>query len=132
MKNNVLKMVEYLYLFLLTTLFIIYLFPGSLLGYLLYEDIGKQPDLITNPIGTSINHFIFFAILTFLATIINSKSNKVITSLKLIFLLSILLELMHLIIPNRSFEYLDLFANILGVLLIYFLCKLAKCTKFFT
>jgi len=31
--------------------------------------------------------------------------------------LSLLLELSHLIIPNRSFESLDLFANLLGTLL---------------
>ena len=37
----------------------------------------------------------------------------------LIFLivLSLLLELSHLIIPNRSFQSLDLFANLLGTLL---------------
>ena len=30
---------------------------------------------------------------------------------------SIILELMHLFIPNRSFQYSDLFGNIIGVLI---------------
>ena len=60
MKNNVLKMIKYLYYFSLIVLLILYLFPGSLIGYLLYGDFGKQPDLIPNPIGTSINHALAF------------------------------------------------------------------------
>ena len=31
--------------------------------------------------------------------------------------LSTILELSHLVIPNRSFQFLDLFANLLGTLL---------------
>ena len=30
-------------------LIIISLFPGSLIGFFLYGDLGKQPDLIQNP-----------------------------------------------------------------------------------
>ena len=32
-------------------LIIISLFPGSLIGFFLYGDLGKQPDLIQNPFG---------------------------------------------------------------------------------
>ena len=48
--------------FLVSVLFliIISLFPGSLLGYFFYDDFGKQPDVIKNPFGTSINHFICY------------------------------------------------------------------------
>ena len=48
--------------FYLSTVFllILYLFPGSLIGYFLYGDIRLQPNLISNPIGTSINHLIVF------------------------------------------------------------------------
>ena len=48
------RIVRYLYNFSLTGLLILYLFPGSLIGYFLYGDLGKQPDIIPNPIGTSI------------------------------------------------------------------------------
>ena len=69
MKNNVLKMIKYLYYFSLIALFILYLFPGSLIGYLLYGDFGKQPDFIPNPIGTSINHALAFFYLSILGLI---------------------------------------------------------------
>ena len=44
--------------------------------------------------------------------------------------LSIFLELIHLVIPNRAFELNDLIANIAGVVSIFFVFKLKK--KFFS
>ena len=38
-------------------LIILSLYPGSLIGFLLYGDWGLQPNLVKNPFGTSINHF---------------------------------------------------------------------------
>ena len=117
MKNNVLKLIKYLYYLSLIALFILYLFPGSLIGYLFYGDFGKQPDLISNPIGTSINHalaFFYLSILGLTSCIRDKSFNQ--TLIFLIFL-SIILELSHYFIPNRSFELLDLFGNLLGALL---------------
>ena len=117
MKNNVIKLIQYLYYLSLTSLLIIYLFPGSLLGYLFYGDFGKQPDIIPNPIGTSINHALAFFCLTMLGLIhyIRDKSfNKTVTFL---IFLSIILELSHHFIPNRSFQFLDLFGNLFGTIL---------------
>ena len=37
-------------------LIIISLFPGSLIGFFLYGDLGKQPDLIQNPFGTALGY----------------------------------------------------------------------------
>ena len=126
------RIVRYLYNFSLTGLLILYLFPGSLIGYFLYGDLGKQPDMIPNPMGTSINHALAFFYLTTIGLIsyLNQTSfNKI-----LIFLitLSLFLELSHLFIPNRSFETLDLFANLLGTFLgivIIFLYKKFKYGK---
>ena len=111
------RIVRYLYYFSLTGLLILYLFPGSLIGYFLYKDLSRQPDLISNPMGTSINHAIAFFYLSILGLIsyMRDKSFNQ-TSIFLIFL-SIILELSHYFIPNRSFEFLDLFANLLGSLL---------------
>ena len=91
--DNKIRIVHYLYNFSLIGLLILYLFPGSLIGYFLYGDLGKQPDMIPNPIGTSINHAIAFFYLTIIGLIshINQTSfNKI-----LIFLvtLSLILEL---------------------------------------
>ena len=40
------------------------------------------------------------------------------------FILSVILEALHLVVPNRSFQTSDLIGNILGVLLGYFLVKI--------
>ena len=124
------RIARYLYNFSLTGLLILYLFPGSLIGYFLYGDLGKQPDIIPNPIGTSINHALAFFYLTTIGLIshINQTSfNKI-----LIFLLtlSLFLELSHLFIPNRSFESLDLFANLLGTFLAIVIIFLYKKFKY--
>ena len=124
------RIVRYLYNFSLTGLLILYLFPGSLIGYFLYGDLGKQPDMIPNPMGTSINHALAFFYLTTIGLIsyINQTSfNKI-----LIFLitLSLFLELSHLFIPNRSFETLDLFANLLGTFLAIVIIFLYKKFKY--
>jgi len=127
MKNNILKFIIYLYYLSLFVLLVIYLFPGSIIGYLLYLDLGKQPTLVNNPIGTSINHFFYFFYLTFLGLIYNLSKKKFINSFLFLFFLSFFLELLHFYIPNRAFELNDLIANIAGVICIFFLFKL----KFF-
>ena len=119
MKNNIFKLLEYLYYFSLATLFIIYLFPGSLIGYFLYENLAQQPDLIPNPIGTSINHLISFICLSSLAFIVRMQRKNFINSFHFLIFISILLEILHYFIPNRAFEYYDLFANFIGVIFAY-------------
>jgi hypothetical protein len=126
MKNNFFKLAEYLYYFSLVVLFILYLFPGSLIGYFLYGNLGQQPSIISNPIGTSINHLLFFIYLSTISLTSRLRNKKLINSFQFLFFISILLELLHLIIPNRAFEYYDLFANVLGVLLVFIIKKLIK------
>ncbi len=126
MKNNIFNIIKYSYFLLIIILIIIYLYPGSLIGYFLYGNLETQPNIISNPIGTSINHMIYFSLITILAHLIKSKSKNLLINLKFIFFLSIFLELLHLIIPNRAFEYFDLIANIMGVLLAIFLLKLLQ------
>ena len=126
MKNNILKSFIYLYYLSLLVLFIIYLFPGSIIGYFLYGNINKQPSFVSNPIGTSINHFFYFTYLTFLGLIYRLRKKKFINSFLFLFILSILLELLHFFIPNRAFELNDLLSNSIGVLIIFFLFKLMR------
>ena len=124
MKNTIFKLLEYSYYFSLVFLLILYLFPGSLIGYFLYANLAQQPDLISNPIGTSINHLISFIFLSSLAFIVRVKKKKFINSFKFLFYTAILLEIFHYFIPNRSFEYYDLFANLLGVIFAYLFIQL--------
>ena len=126
MKNTILKLLEYVYYFSLIILLILYLYPGSLVGYFLYGNLEQQPNLIPNPIGTSINHLIFFSYITTLALIVRSKAINIFTDYKIILLISFILEILHFIIPNRAFEFYDLIANMLGVLIIIFIKRFVK------
>ena len=57
-------------------LIIISLFPGSLLGLLFYGDLGTQPNLIDNPFGTAINHFIYYLYLSLLGFFLYLKNTN--------------------------------------------------------
>tara|TARA_B100001123_G_scaffold400375_1_gene486118 strand:- start:15 stop:398 length:384 start_codon:yes stop_codon:yes gene_type:complete len=105
-------------------LIIISLWPGSLLGFLLYNDWGQQPDLIKNPFGTTVNHFIYYIYISLLGFFIYLKNENFRKLVYGLFFLSITLELFHLIIPNRSFQLGDLIGNILGVTVAYFVIKI--------
>jgi len=111
------RIVRYLYYFSLTGLLILYLFPGSLIGYFLYGDFSRQPDFIPNPLGTSINHALAFFYLSILGLISYMSGSGFKQTLIFLIILSPILELSHLVIPNRSFQSLDLLANLLGTLL---------------
>ena len=129
MKNNVLKLIKYLYYFSLIALFILYLFPGSLIGYFFYGNLDKQPNLIANPIGTSINHalaFFYLSILGLIGYIRDKGFNQIMIFL---ILLSIILEISHYFIPHRSFQFLDLVANLLGTLIAIFVIIFYKRYK---
>ena len=129
MKNTIFEVIKYTYYLSLIVLLILYLFPGSLIGFLLYDDLGKQPNLISNPIGTSINHLIFFFYLGVLSFIIYVKHKRIIYSFPFLICISALLEMLHLIIPNRAFELNDLFANCAGVLFAFFTLLFIKKLK---
>ena len=129
MKNTIFKLIEYVYYFSLLTLLILYLFPGSLIGYLLYGNLGQQPNLIDNPFGTSINHLIFFSFITILATIVRLSVKNIFTSYKFIIFISFILEIFHLIIPNRAFELHDLIANMTGVIIVLLIYSFIKWQK---
>tara|TARA_B100001758_G_C18087328_1_gene441430 strand:+ start:64 stop:462 length:399 start_codon:yes stop_codon:yes gene_type:complete len=129
MKNNVLKLIKYLYYFSLIALIILYLFPGSLLAYLIYGDLGKQPDFFSNPMGTSINHvlaFFYLSILGLTQDMVGKGFNRTVIFL---IILSIILELFHYFVPNRSFQFLDLFGNLLGAFLAIFIVIFYKKYK---
>ena len=129
MKNNVLKLFKYLYYLSLMALLLLYLFPGSLIGYLLYGDLGRQPNLISNPIGTSINHLIFFSYITILAMTVRLRAKNILTNYRFILFISCVLEIFHLIVPNRAFELNDLLANFTGVVIILLINSFIKWRK---
>ena len=101
-----------------TTFIVLYVYPGSILGFVVYGELNKQPQLTSDFFSSSIssNHVYAFLALSLLGLIAYYKSKKLLI-LNYLILGSIILEALHLIIPNRSFQYSDLFGNIVGVLL---------------
>ena len=104
-------------------LIIFYLYPGSLLGFFLYNDSSIQPQ-ITRDFLISSNHFYVFIILSISGIIAYNKTTRINVLITYLFLLSIILEFFHIIIPNRDFELSDLCGNFLGVVLIIIFYKI--------
>ena len=106
---------------LINLIFIIfYLYPGSILGFILYSNFNKQPQ-VTPDFYFSSNHVYAFMALTFLGLISHVNKKHILIYFTFI---SIFLELSHLIIPNRSFQFGDLFGNILGVFISILIIKI--------
>lgn len=103
---------------------IISIYPGSLLGYLLYGDLSRQPNLIKNPFSTTINHFIYYVYVSLLGLFLYLRSKNFQKLVYGLFFLSAILELLHFIIPKRSFQLDDLIGNILGVIVAYSAVKI--------
>ena len=108
-------------------LIVLYLFPGSILGWILYKDIGLQPQ-ITSDFIVSSNHVYAFITLSLLGYI-SYEREKLNLLFVYLFFISISLEVMHIIIPNRGFEFSDLFGNVVGVLIIYSYWKIYNSFK---
>ena len=122
--NITMPILKFIFNISILFLIIIYLYPGSLIGFILYDDIGREPDFINNPAGTAINHFIYFfyvSILGFCLYLKNKNFKKIVFGL---FFLSIILEILHLMVPNRAFQLSDLMGNFIGVLVAYLFIKL--------
>ena len=120
-------MIKFLKLvFYISVLFLIILslYPGSLIGFLLYGNLGTQPDIVNNPFGTTINHFISYLYVSLLGLFLNLKERNFKKLIYGLFFLSVTLELFHFIIPNRSFQLGDLIGNILGVVVAYSVVKI--------
>ena len=106
-----------------------YLYPGSILGCYLYNDCDIQPQITVNFVissnyAISSNHFYAFIILSILGLFAYRNTTKIKFLINYLFLLSIILELSHVIIPIRAFEWGDLFGNILGVILVITIYKI--------
>ena len=106
-------------------LILLYLFPGSLIGCFLYDDCKLQPQ-ITPDFIISTNHLYAFAFLSLIAFLTFKKTDKITLVTVYLIIISIVLELFHHFIPERSFEYSDLFGNLIGVIIIIIFFNLLK------
>ena len=104
-------------------LIVLYLFPGSLLGCIFFDNCKVQPQ-ITSDFIISSSHFYAFGLVTILGylTFLNSEKLKLV--LYYLLVISVLLEVFHILIPERSFQWSDLFGNLLGVIVVIFVKSL--------
>ena len=105
-------------------LIVISLYPGSVLGYLFYGNLYLQPNLINNPFGTTINHFIYYFFVTFFGLCLHLRETSFHKVFYGLLFLSVILEILQQIVPHRAFQLYDLLANFAGVLVAYFLVKI--------
>ena len=118
---------KYKILFYILNFFLVffYLFPGSILGWLMYKNLKLQPQITPDFIVSS-NHLYAFFVFSIIGYFTYIKSSQYIfISLYLIFL-SIILETLHYFIPARSFEISDLFGNLAGTIIALIIIYLFK------
>ena len=111
---------------LILILIILSLYPGSIIGLLIYGDARLQLQITKDFLYISSQHlyvYLFVSALGFFFYLRDEKFNLVVIYL---FFLSIILEVAHLIISERSFQIEDLTGNILGVLIAYIIVIISK------
>ena len=126
--KRIVNMVKYLFHASNIVLIVFYLYPGSIFGCFIYNDCKTQPQL-TSDFVVSSNHVYAFFIISLLGFIAYSEKSAFKKVILYIFFISFLLELAHLVIPQRGFEIKDLAGNIVGVvisLIIFLIFKFRK------
>ena len=111
---------------LILILIILSLYPGSILGFLLYGDFRLQPQVTKDFLYISSQHlyvYLLVSALGFFSYLRDKKFNLVVIYL---LFLSIILEVAHLVISERFFQIEDLTGNILGVLIAYTIVLIYK------
>ena len=115
--TNFFSKFKIIFYFLNVILIFLYLFPGSLLGIIIYDNKNIQPQL-TPDFFVSSNHFYVFTLISIIGFLSFIKKKHIRLVAIYLILLSIILETFHLIIPERSFEWSDLLGNLLGVFIV--------------
>ena len=107
-------------------LIILSLYPGSILGFLLYGDIRLQPQVTKDFLYISSNHLYVYFLISVLGFFSYLRDRKFKLIVIYLFFLSIILEVAHLVIVERAFQIVDLTGNILGVLIAYTIVLIYK------
>ena len=105
------------------SLITLYLYPGSLFGLLVYNDNKIQPQ-ITPDFFVSSNHLYVFILVSAVGFLTFKDKNQTKNLIIYLLLLSFILEILHLFIPERSFQVSDLFGNFSGVVVVIFVRKI--------
>ena len=107
-------------------LIILSLYPGSILGFLLYGDFGLQPQVTNDFAYISSSHLYAYFLISVLGFFSYLRDRKFKLVVIYLFFLSIILEVAHHVISGRAFQIKDLTGNILGVLIAYIIVLIYK------
>lgn len=95
--------------FWLSFIFFVSVYPGNLINLVL---IG---DSTTYPGGDKVSHFLTYFVLGVLFNLSYKKNSFFIIMIGFLISFSIIMELLHMVIPNRFYENFDLLMNFLGL-----------------
>ena len=112
------------------SLIFLYLYPGSLLGQVIYANKKIQPQITPDFIISS-NHFYVFVLVSIIGFFSFQKESQIKILIIYLIMLSLGLEFLHLIIPERSFQWSDLFGNLFGVTVVILIWNLISKYDFF-
>ena len=107
-------------------LIILSLYPGNIIGFLIYGNIRYEPQLTKDFLYISSNHLYVYFLISVLGFFSYLRDRKFKLVVIYLFFLSIILEVTHLVISERSFQIEDLTGNILGVLIAYTIVLIYK------
>lgn len=101
----------------------------NILSFLHISNIDSVIEIIHNPIRECMHAFEYFVLGILVMNVLsnnNIKNNIIIISVSLCFIYAITDEIHQVFIPNRTFEYLDIFLDLVGSLLGSYLFKIVK------
>ena len=107
-------------------LIILSLYPGNIIGFLIYGNIRYEPQFTKDFLYISSNHLYVYFLISVLGFFSYLRDRKFKLVVIYLFFLSIILEVVHLVISERSFQIEDLTGNILGVLIAYIIVLIYK------
>ena len=107
-------------------LIILSLYPGNIIGFLIYGNIRYEPLLTKDFLFISSNHLYVYFLISVLGFFSYLRDRKFKLVVIYLFFLSIILEVVHLVIVERAFQIADLTGNILGVLIAYTIVLIYK------
>ena len=97
--------------FWLSFIFLVSVYPGNLINLVL---IG---DPTTYPGGDKVSHFLTYFVLGVLFNLSYKKNSFFKVMVGFLIFFSIIMELLHMVIPNRFYENFDLLMNFLGLII---------------
>ena len=97
--------------FWLSFIFLVSIYPGNLVNLVLTGDPTTYPG------GDKVSHFLTYFVLGVLFNLSYKKKSFFKIMIVFLILFSIIMELLHIVIPNRFYENFDLLMNFLGLVI---------------